>query len=83
MIHNGSCNCGRIAFEVEGDVPQVMECNCSYCSRKGYLLRFVSKQQLKLDTSEANLSTYTFNAAFVVALHLASARTPMVKKLQP
>jgi hypothetical protein len=31
MIHNGSCNCGRIAFEVEGDVPQVMECNCSYC----------------------------------------------------
>ena len=61
MIHKGSCHCGRIAFEVEGDVSQVMECNCSYCSRKGYLLWFVSKQQLKLDTSEANLSTYMFN----------------------
>ena len=61
MIHKGSCHCGRIAFEVEGDVSQVMECNCSHCSRKGYLLWFVPRQQLKLDTSEASLSTYMFN----------------------
>ncbi len=60
MIHKGSCHCGRIAFEVEGDVSQVIECNCSHCSRKGYLLWFVSKQQLKLDTSEASLGTYMF-----------------------
>ena len=61
MIHKGSCHCGRIAFEVEGDVSQVMACNCSYCSRKGYLLWFVPKQQLKLGSPEANLSTYMFN----------------------
>ena len=45
MMHKGSCHCGRIGFEVEGDVAQVMECDCSYCSRKGYLLWFVSRQQ--------------------------------------
>jgi hypothetical protein len=61
MIHKGSCHCGRIAFEVEGDIAQVMECNCSHCSRKGYLLWFVPRAQFRLTTPEANLSTYTFN----------------------
>ncbi|MGH6841083.1 MAG: GFA family protein [Methylocella sp.] len=61
MMHKGSCHCGRVAFEVEGDIMQVMECNCSHCSRKGYLLWFVSRQQLKLGTPEAGLSTYMFN----------------------
>ena len=61
MTHQGSCHCGRIAFEVDGDVGQVMECNCSHCSRKGYLLWFVPKAKLRLLTPQANLGTYTFN----------------------
>ena len=61
MIYKGSCHCGRIAFEVEGELAQVMACNCSICSRKGSLLWFVSRQQLRLNTPEENLSTYTFN----------------------
>ncbi len=43
MIHKGRCHCGRIAVEVEANVSRLMECNCSYCSRKGYVLWFVSK----------------------------------------
>lgn len=61
MSYRGSCHCGRIAFDVEGEIPQVTECNCSHCSRKGYLLWFVPQQQFRLTTPEANLSTYTFN----------------------
>ena len=61
MIHKGSCHCGRIAFEVEADIAQVIECNCSHCSQKGYLLAFTPRQQLRLTTPESNLSTYTFN----------------------
>ncbi|HUL10834.1 MAG TPA: GFA family protein, partial [Methylococcaceae bacterium] len=38
-----------------------MDCNCSICSRKGSLLWFVPRQQLRLLTPEENLSTYTFN----------------------
>ncbi len=38
-----------------------MECNCSHCSRKGYLLWFVPRSQFKQLTSEAGLATYTFN----------------------
>ena len=35
MIYKGSCHCGRIRFEVEGEMGDVIECNCSHCSRKG------------------------------------------------
>lgn len=61
MIYRGSCHCGRIAYEVEGTLEQAMECNCSHCSRKGYLLWFVDRDRLKLSTPEDRLSTYTFN----------------------
>ena len=61
MKHEGSCHCGKIRFEADGDIPQVLECNCSICSRKGYLLWFVPKAQFRLTTPESNLATYTFN----------------------
>ena len=71
MVHQGSCHCGRTAFEVEGEIGQVIECNCSHCSRKGYLLWFVPRGQLRLSTPEANLSTYTFNKR-VIQHHFCS-----------
>ena len=37
MLHKGSCHCGKVAFEVETDLDQVVSCNCSHCRRKGYL----------------------------------------------
>ena len=61
MTHKGSCHCGQIAFEVAGKFDTVMECNCSHCSRKGYLLWFVPRTQLVLRSPESALSTYTFN----------------------
>jgi hypothetical protein len=60
-VYKGSCHCGRIAFEVEGEVQQVMECNCSICSRKGSLLWFVPRGDFRLLTPEQPTSTYTFN----------------------
>ena len=61
MRYKGSCHCGGIAYEVEGELKEVMECNCSMCSRKGSLLWFVPRDKLTLKTPESNLSTYTFN----------------------
>jgi len=58
----GSCHCGRVKFEVT--VPEeivVEECNCSICSRSGYLHLIVSKQQFKLLQGEDNLTMYTFD----------------------
>jgi hypothetical protein len=61
MIYQGSCHCGRIAFEAEGELLGALACNCSICSRKGSLLWFIPRPQLRLLTPEANLSTYKFN----------------------
>jgi hypothetical protein len=61
MVHQGSCHCGNVAFEVDGDVSNVIECNCSHCSRKGFLLAFLPYDKFKLKTSETALTTYKFN----------------------
>jgi hypothetical protein len=57
----GSCHCGKVAFDVEGEPSNVIECNCSHCSRKGYLLWFVPRDKLSLHTHRENLATYKFN----------------------
>lgn len=61
MSHQGSCHCGTVRFEVEGNFEQAMECNCSHCSRKGYLLWFVPRTQLSVNSGADKLATYTFN----------------------
>lgn len=61
MKYSGSCHCGRVAFEVEGQIDQAMACNCSMCQRKGSLLWFVPKDQFELKTPEEDASTYLFN----------------------
>lgn len=61
MTYAGSCHCGKVTFEVEGEIGNVIECNCSHCSRKGYLLWFVSRDAFRLRQSDTTLATYTFN----------------------
>ncbi len=61
MIYQGSCHCGKVAFEVEGELTGAMACNCSICSKKGVLMWFVPRDQLRLRTDESALATYTFN----------------------
>lgn len=61
MKYNGSCHCGKIALEVEGELTGAMACNCSICARKGSLLWFVPRDKMHLLTSEVDVGTYTFN----------------------
>ena len=61
MKYEGGCHCGKIRFEVEGEITGAMACNCSMCRRKGSLLWFVPRDRLNLLTAEKDLTTYTFN----------------------
>jgi hypothetical protein len=61
MNYHGSCHCGRIRFEVEGELKNAMTCNCSICARKGAVMWFVPRDNLKLLTPDDAASTYTFN----------------------
>jgi hypothetical protein len=60
-MHRGSCHCGGIAFEVEGEIGAVLECNCSICTKKAYLHWVVPRDAFHLQTAEDAISTYTFN----------------------
>jgi hypothetical protein len=61
MLYKGSCHCGRVAFQVEGEIKGAMACNCSICSRKGSLMWFVPREKLQLQTPDDAASTYEFN----------------------
>ncbi len=59
--HTGSCHCGQVAFEVDGEIESGLACNCSICQRKGSLLWFVPRSALRFTRGEDTLADYTFN----------------------
>ena len=61
MHHQGSCHCGAIAFDLEADIDEVYDCNCSMCRRRGGLLWFGPASVFALKTPDAALATYRFN----------------------
>jgi hypothetical protein len=48
MQYRGSCHCGRVAYEVEGEISEAFSCNCSLCSRRGGLLWFAPREKFTL-----------------------------------
>lgn len=61
MKYQGSCHCGKVAFDVELQIDSALSCNCSICARRGSLLAFAPRANLTLRTPDAELATYTFN----------------------
>ena len=60
-MKSGSCHCGAVRFSVDGEIDKAIECNCSHCSRKGFLLWFVPRDALQVTAGDDRLTTYTFN----------------------
>ena len=63
----GSCHCGRVRIRVTADASVVSECNCSICTKKGFLHLMVPPERFELLSGGDALSTYTFNTG--VAKH--------------
>jgi hypothetical protein len=60
--HKGGCHCGRVKFEVLAPEDlQVSECNCSICSRSGYLHLIVPADRFTLLSGSEVLTAYGFN----------------------
>lgn len=60
-LQRGGCHCGKVRYEVETDLAQVIQCNCSICSKKGLLLTFTTPDKFKLLSGEDDLRDYQFN----------------------
>ena len=62
MTHTGGCHCGRVRFEVIApEKLRVSECNCSMCSKVGFLHLIVTADRFKLLSGQEALTSYSFN----------------------
>lgn len=60
--HTGGCYCGRVRFEVLTPANiEVSECNCSICTKSGYLHLIVPGEQFSLLSGRETLTLYSFN----------------------
>ena len=58
----GGCHCKKVRYEVQIDLSQpVLECNCSHCQAKGFLLLFVPDSAFTLHSGQEDLTEYRFN----------------------
>jgi hypothetical protein len=62
ITHTGGCHCGRVRFEtIAPERLEVSDCNCSICTKSGYLHLIVPKTRFRLLSGAEQLSTYQFN----------------------
>lgn len=68
MLYRGSCHCGAVRFTVEAPAHLEAErCNCSVCSKAGFVHLIVPASHFTLLAGSDALLTYTFNTG--VARH--------------
>jgi hypothetical protein len=58
---SGACHCGKVRYEVTTDFGRVLECNCSICAKRGYVLTFVVADLFRLLAGEEALTDYQFD----------------------
>jgi hypothetical protein len=56
--HTGSCHCGGVQFETEVEFTGAFRCNCSFCVRRGAIIKKVPAENFRVIKGEENLSSY-------------------------
>jgi hypothetical protein len=70
--YSGGCQCGKVRFEADMDIKEVISCNCSRCAKVGSLLSAVPKDEFKLVAGEGAMTTYKFNKHVIDHLFCAT-----------
>ena len=63
--YTGGCHCGKVRYEVVLDLNSVYACNCSICSKRGWLLAFATPDGFKLLQGGEGLTDYQFNKKII------------------
>jgi hypothetical protein len=61
MLYNLKCHCGLVQLQVETDLSNIKQCNCSICKRKNAKMNLISRDSIKKIKGEENLCCYQFN----------------------
>jgi hypothetical protein len=59
-VRRGGCHCGRVRYEAACDLAQVVDCNCSICTKRGTVWAFAKAPQFKLIQGDDALTDYQF-----------------------
>ena len=59
--YTGGCQCGKVRYEAQADIGEVITCNCSRCRKVGSLLSAVAMSHFKLLSGENEMTDYQFN----------------------
>lgn len=57
----GGCHCGLVRFRASLDPATSELCNCSICTKKGFIHAIIAREKFELVSGADVLSTYTFN----------------------
>jgi hypothetical protein len=60
-IYRGGCHCGAVLFQVTVRKFKVLDCNCSICTKKGFLHLIIPQTDFQLLQGEDFLTIYRFN----------------------
>ena len=58
--HRGGCHCGAVRFVVRFDERRALDCNCSVCTKKGFLHLIVGADALDVVAGSDHLREYRF-----------------------
>ncbi|HUC61382.1 MAG TPA: GFA family protein [Alphaproteobacteria bacterium] len=59
--YRGSCHCGTVRFEVEGEIAELGTCPCSLCRRRQSRVAKVHESKLKILAGGDALTLYQWN----------------------
>ena len=72
QAYEGCCHCGAVRYKATADISTVMECNCSHCAKKGFLLAFTPIANFEITSGEDGLTAYKFNKGMIEHLFCAT-----------
>ena len=55
------CHCRSVHFEVDADITELSQCNCSLCLKKNALMFAVHESHLRVVSGQEHLAEYRFH----------------------
>jgi centromere protein V len=67
LKHRGGCHCGNVRFEITAPARIVVsQCNCSICTKTGYLGLIIPRENFTLLKGFDDLTEYRFNTGSAI-----------------
>lgn len=78
MLQTGRCLCGEIRYEIDGDLPPLVNCHCQYCRRAHgaafITLAWLPRSCFRFTAGEQSVTRYTVGDGYRCFCKLCGTR---------